>query len=310
MINFKDLETLFDSNDEYELQKRESAINFESPTNIQFTSGTTGYPKGATLSHFNIVNNGYYIGSNMNYTEKDKVIIPVPLYHCFGMVIGNLAAINFGAAMVYPSEGFDPKAALEAASVYGGTSLYGVPTMFIAMLEEYQKNKQKYDISKLRTGFVAGSGVPDVLVYRAVDELGLKEFTHGYGQTETSPVITMSSAFDPLEKKAKTVGKAMPHIELKIVNPETGKIAKLGEPGEICARGYAVMTGYYNDQSKTEETIDKLGWIHTGDLGQFDEDGFIKIIGRSKDMIIRGGENIYPKELEDFLMRHPNVSDA
>eukprot|EP00347_Sterkiella_histriomuscorum_P002696 403367160 len=311
MINFKDLETLSDSNDEYELQKRERSIDFEkSYKHIIHIWQLQGYPKGATLSHFNILNNAYYLGLGMRNTPEDKIIIPVPLYHCFGMVIGNLCALNFGSTMVYPSEGFDPKASLEAVTKYKGTSLYGVPTMFIAMLEEYKKNPSAYDISTLRTGFIAGSGVPEVLVHRIENELGIKEFTHGYGLTECSPVVSMSTAHDPLAKKAQTVGRTMPHVELKIINPETSQTLKWGEPGEVCARGYGVMTGYFNDQEKSKDTICPKGWLRTGDLGQFDEDGFLKIIGRSKDMIIRGGENIYPREIEEFFMSHSNVLDV
>ncbi|CDW82735.1 amp-binding domain protein [Stylonychia lemnae] len=309
MINFEDLYELYDSNDDYQLQLREKEIDFESPTNIQFTSGTTGYPKGATLSHFGILNNAYNIGSFMRLTSKDKIIIPVPLYHCFGMVIGNLCALNYGAAMIYPSESFDAKAALECTTQYKATTLYGVPTMFIAMIEEYIKNKDKYDISHLRTGFISGSGVPEALMDKIRDVFNIQQMTQGYGQTECSPVVTQSEANDKHEKKSKTVGRATPHVEVKIVNPETGKIVPMGDAGEVCARGYLVMNGYWNDEKKTKDTIDERGWIKTGDLGQFDEDGFLKIIGRSKDMIIRGGENIYPKELEEYFMKHPNVYD-
>ena len=311
MLNFNDLYSIATDEDTNELLQREKAINFEDATNIQFTSGTTGYPKGATLSHFNILNNGQYNGYFQEFTDKDRICIPVPLYHCFGMVIGNLAALNYGAAMVYPSDSFDPAATLEAVTKYKCTSVYGVPTMFIAYLEEYGKNKVKYDVSSLRTGFIAGSSAPEALMNRISSEFGLKNYNlvQGYGMTELSPVVTISNKHDSQFKKATTVGRAGPHCEIKIAHPETGKIMPWGEPGEICARGYAVMKGYWGDDQKTKESIID-GWMHTGDLGLIDNEGYIKIIGRAKDMIIRGGENIYPREIEEFLMKHPNVADA
>ena len=245
----------------------------------------------------------------MELTDKDKVCIPVPLYHCFGMVIGNLAALNYGAAMVYPSEAFDPVSTLETITKHQCTAVYGVPTMFIAYLEEYGKNKEKYDVKSLRTGFIAGSSAPEALMNRISEEFGIQNLTQGYGMTETSPVITISHKDDSKFKKATTVGRAGPHVEIKIAHPETHQILPWGEPGEVCARGYAVMKGYWGDEKKTKESIID-GWMHTGDLGQIDDQGFIKIIGRSKDLIIRGGENIYPREIEEFLMKHPNVVDA
>lgn len=245
----------------------------------------------------------------MELTDKDALCIPVPLYHCFGMVIGNLAALNYGAAMVYPSESFDPATALEAVTQHKCTALYGVPTMFIAYLEEYNKNRQKYDVSSLRTGFIAGSSAPEALMHRISKELGISNLVQGYGMTETSPVVTISSKTDSSHKKATTVGRAGPQCEIKIAHPETHQILPWGEPGEICARGYAVMKGYWGDEKKTKESIID-GWMHTGDLGLIDEEGYIKIIGRAKDMMIRGGENIYPREIEEYLMKHPNVADA
>lgn len=242
----------------------------------------------------------------MELTDQDRLCIPVPLYHCFGMVIGSLSCLNYGAAMVYPSEAFDPAAALETVTKHKCTGLFGVPTMFIAYLEEYNKNKAKYDVSSLRTGFIAGSSAPEAMMHRIVKELGISNLTQGYGMTETSPVITISHKTDSSFKKATTVGRAGPHCEVKIVNPETLQIVPWGEPGEICARGYTVMKGYWGDEKKTQESVIN-GWMHTGDLGIFDEEGYVKIIGRAKDLIIRGGENIYPREIEEYLMKHPNV---
>ena len=245
----------------------------------------------------------------MGITHKDIIVVPVPLYHCFGMVIGNLVGVNSGATLVYPSEGFDPVASLEAVTKYRATALYGVPTMFIAYLEEYSKRKDKYDLSQLRTGFISGSGCPEALMQRIHTELGITELSSGYGMTELSPVVTVLDRNDPLSKKALTVGRAMPHTELKIVDPETMETLPWGETGEICSRGYSVMKGYFNDEAKSKESMIN-GWMMTGDLGHFDEDGYLKLIGRAKDMIIRGGENIYPREIEEYFMKHPLISDV
>jgi fatty-acyl-CoA synthase len=279
-------------------------LQFDDPINIQFTSGTTGAPKGATLTHHNILNNGYFIGEAQRLTDRDRVCIPVPLYHCFGMVLGNLACITHGAAMVYPSEGFDPLATLQAVEAERCTALYGVPTMFIAELGHPEfKN---FDLTSLRTGIMAGSPCPIEVMKRCVAEMHMDEVTIAYGMTETSPVSTQTSHDDPLERRVSTVGRIHPHVEIKIVDAD-GRIVPPGISGELCTRGYSVMLGYWGDEERTAEAIDRGGWMHTGDLATLDEDGYCNIVGRIKDMVIRGGENVYPREIEEFLFRHPKI---
>ena len=279
-------------------------LQFDDPINIQFTSGTTGMPKGATLTHHNILNNGFFIGKAQKLSDRDRVCIPVPLYHCFGMVLGNLACITHGAAMVYPSEGFEPLATLEAVAAERCTALYGVPTMFIAELGH--PDFKRFDLSSLRTGIMAGSPCPIEVMKRCVSEMNMSEVTIAYGMTETSPVSTQTSAEDPLERRVATVGRVHPHVEIKIVDAE-GRIVPPGQPGELCTRGYSVMLGYWGDEERTAEAIDRAGWMHTGDLATLDEEGYCNIVGRIKDMVIRGGENVYPREIEEFLFRHPKV---
>ncbi len=279
-------------------------LQFDDPINIQFTSGTTGAPKGATLTHHNILNNGYFIGEAMRLTGRDRVCIPVPLYHCFGMVLGNLACITHGAAMVYPAEGFDPLTTLEAVEAERCTALYGVPTMFIAELGHPEF--KRFDLSSLRTGIMAGSPCPIEVMKRCISEMNMREVTIAYGMTETSPVSTQTSCDDPLERRVATVGRVHPHVEIKVVDGE-GRIVPPGTSGEFCTRGYSVMLGYWGDEERTAEAIDFAGWMHTGDLATIDEDGYCNIVGRIKDMVIRGGENVYPREIEEFLFRHPKV---
>jgi fatty-acyl-CoA synthase len=279
-------------------------LQFDDPINIQFTSGTTGTPKGATLTHHNILNNGFFIGEAMQLTDRDRVCIPVPLYHCFGMVLGNLACITHGAAMVCPSEGFDPLATLEAVAAERCTALYGVPTMFIAELGHAEF--KRFDLSSLRTGIMAGSPCPIEVMKRCVSEMNMGEVTIAYGMTETSPVSTQTSAEDSLERRVSTVGRVHPHVEIKIVDAE-GRIVPPGTPGELCTRGYSVMLGYWGDEERTAEAIDRAGWMHTGDLASIDSEGYCNIVGRIKDMVIRGGENVYPREIEEFLFRHPAI---
>jgi fatty-acyl-CoA synthase len=279
-------------------------LQFDDAINIQFTSGTTGAPKGATLTHHNILNNGFFIGEAQRLTDRDRVCIPVPLYHCFGMVLGNLACITHGAAMVYPSEGFDPLATLEAVEAERCTALYGVPTMFIAELGHPEF--KRFDLRSLRTGIMAGSPCPIEVMRRCVGEMHMAEVTIAYGMTETSPVSFQTSAEDPLERRVSTVGRIHPHVEVKIVDAE-GRIVPPGVPGELCTRGYSVMLGYWNDPEKTAEAIDRARWMHTGDLATLDAEGYCNIVGRIKDMVIRGGENVYPREIEEFLFRHPKI---
>jgi fatty-acyl-CoA synthase len=279
-------------------------LQFDDPINVQFTSGTTGVPKGATLTHHNILNNGYFIGEAQRLTDRDRICIPVPLYHCFGMVLGNLACITHGAAMVYPSEGFDPFATLEAVEAEHCTGLYGVPTMFIAELGHPEF--KRFDLSSLRTGIMAGSPCPIEVMKRCVSEMNMSEVTIAYGMTETSPVSTQTSYDDPLERRVGTVGRIHPHVEIKIVDTD-GRIVPPNTPGELCTRGYSVMLGYWDDEGRTAEVIDRAGWMHTGDLATLDEDGYCNIVGRIKDMVIRGGENVYPREVEEFLFRHPGI---
>ncbi|MEJ1128661.1 AMP-binding protein [Variovorax sp. CCNWLW225] len=278
------------------------------PINIQFTSGTTGFPKGATLTHRNILNNGFFIGECMKLSPIDKLCIPVPLYHCFGMVLGNLACLTHGSAIVYPNDGFDPLTVLETVQAEKCTGLHGVPTMFIAELDH--PRFKEFDLSTLRTGIMAGSPCPIEVMKRVVNEMHLSEITIAYGMTETSPVSCQSSTDTPLDKRVSTVGTVQPHIEVKIVDPETGGIVPTGQSGELCTRGYSVMHGYWEDEPKTREAIDAEHWMHTGDLATMDAEGYVNIVGRIKDLVIRGGENIYPREIEEFLYRHPKVQDV
>ncbi len=293
---------------ERELADRESRLQFDDPINIQYTSGTTGFPKGATLSHHNILNNGYLVGEMIRYTEQDRVCIPVPFYHCFGMVMGNLACSSHGACMVVPGEAFDPLATLEAIAVERCTSLYGVPTMFIAQLAHPRFNE--FDLSSLRTGIMAGSPCPVEVMKQVQSLMHMPEVTICYGMTETSPVSTQSSWNDPLDRRVSTVGRVHPHVEIKIVDPESGAIVTRGVSGELCTRGYSVMIGYWGNEEATRDAIDTAGWMHTGDLATADEEGYVNIVGRLKDMIIRGGENIYPREVEEYVYTHPAVLDV
>jgi fatty-acyl-CoA synthase len=293
---------------EQELTRRESGLQFDDAINIQYTSGTTGFPKGATLSHHNILNNGYLVGEMIKYTEQDRVCIPVPFYHCFGMVMGNLACSSHGACMVVPGEAFDPLATLETIAAERCTSLYGVPTMFIAQLSHPRFSE--FDLSSLRTGIMAGSPCPVEVMKRVQSSMHVPEVTICYGMTETSPVSTQSSWDDPLERRISTVGRVHPHVEIKIVDPETGAIVPRGVPGELCTRGYSVMLGYWGNEDATREAIDEAGWMHTGDLATADAEGYVNIVGRIKDMIIRGGENVYPREIEEYLYTHPGVLDV
>jgi fatty-acyl-CoA synthase len=290
------------------LWEREALLQFDDPINIQYTSGTTGFPKGATLSHHNILNNGFFIGEGCGYTEADRVCIPVPLYHCFGMVLGNLACTTHGAAMVYPAEAFEPEATLAAVQAERCTSLYGVPTMFIATLEHPRFGD--FDLTSLRTGIMAGSPCP-VEVMKAVQaDMHMDEVTICYGMTETSPVSFQTGTGDPVDKRVATVGKIHPHVEVKVVDPDSGRVVGRGTTGELCTRGYVVMLGYWENPQATTEAIDQAGWMHTGDLATLDADGYANIVGRIKDMVIRGGENIYPREVEEFLYQHPAVGDV
>ena len=291
-----------------ELAGREGELQFDEAINIQYTSGTTGFPKGATLSHHNILNNGFFIGEYLGYDEQDRVCIPVPFYHCFGMVLGNLACTTHGATMVVPAEGFDPLASMEAVQEERCTALYGVPTMFIAELDH--PDFGRFDFSTLRTGIMAGSPCPVEVMKKVQSRMNMTEVTICYGMTETSPVSTQSTTDDPLDKRVATVGRVHPHVEIKIVDPVTGRVVPRGEPGELCSRGYMVMLGYWDNETATREAVDAARWMHTGDLATMDADGYISIVGRIKDMVIRGGENIYPREIEEFLYTHPDVADV
>jgi fatty-acyl-CoA synthase len=285
-----------------------ATLTADDPINIQYTSGTTGFPKGATLSHHNILNNGYFVGELCGYTEADRICLPVPFYHCFGMVMGNLAATTHGACMVIPAPAFDPSATLAAVAGERCTSLYGVPTMFIAELAEPEF--AHHDLSSLRTGIMAGSPCPVEVMKQVIDRMGMTEVSICYGMTETSPVSTQTRRDDSVDRRVSTVGRVGPHLEVKIVDPETGYTAPRGEPGELCTRGYSVMLGYWEQPDKTAEVIDAARWMHTGDLGVMDSDGYVSITGRIKDMVIRGGENVYPREIEEFLYTHPDILDA
>lgn len=290
-----------------ELDKISTQLNPYEPINIQFTSGTTGSPKGATLSHHNIVNNGYLVTKTINFSEKDRLLIPVPLYHCFGMVMGVLGCASFGAAMIFPAEAFEPNSVLKAIETERCTALYGVPTMFVAELESPEF--KTYDLSSMRTGIMAGAPCPIEIMKRVVTEMNMPEVTIAYGMTETSPVSFQSAVNDSLEKRVSTVGRIHPHLEVKLID-SNGEITPIGTQGELCTKGYSVMLGYWNDDERTKASIDSDGFMHTGDLATFDEEGFCNIVGRVKDMVIRGGENIYPREIEEFLFQHPKIQQV
>jgi fatty-acyl-CoA synthase len=284
------------------------ALDPDDPINIQYTSGTTGFPKGATLSHHNILNNGFFVGELLGYTEQDRICIPVPFYHCFGMVMGNLAATSHGAAMIIPAPSFDPEATLRAVQAERCTSLYGVPTMFIAELAV--PGFADYDVSSLRTGVMAGSPCPVEVMKQVIERMGMTEVSICYGMTETSPVSAQTRIDDSVQRRVSTVGRAGPHLEVKVIDPESGRVVPRGTQGELCTRGYSVMLGYWDQPDKTAEVIDQARWMHTGDIAVMDDDGYLSITGRIKDMVIRGGENIYPREVEEFLYTHPDILDA
>ena len=285
-----------------------ATLSFDDPINIQYTSGTTGFPKGATLSHHNILNNGFFVAEGCRYTDQDRVCIPVPLYHCFGMVLGNLGCTTHGATMVYPAPAFDPVATLAAVEAERCTSLYGVPTMFIAQLNHPEFHR--FDLSSLRTGIMAGSPCPVETMKQCISAMHMDEVTIAYGMTETSPVSTQTAADDPIDARVGSVGRVHPHVEIKVVDPDSGLVVEQGVTGEFCTRGYSVMLGYWNEVEKTAQAIDAAGWMHTGDLATMDEHGYANIVGRIKDMIIRGGENVYPREIEEFLYTHPDIVDV
>jgi fatty-acyl-CoA synthase len=297
-----------ESVDDAERARRQAALQFDDPINIQYTSGTTGFPKGATLTHHNILNNGFFVGEGCRYTEEDRVCVPVPFYHCFGMVMGNLGATSHGACIVVPGPAFEAPAVLETVQAERCTSLYGVPTMFIAELE--YPDFGSYDLSSLRTGIMAGSPCPIEVMRRVIERMHMDDVTICYGMTETSPVSTQTGADDPLERRVGTVGRVHPHVEVKVVEPGSGDIVPIGETGELLTRGYSVMLGYWDDEERTAEAIDRSHWMHTGDLATMDDEGYLRIVGRSKDMVIRGGENVYPREVEEFLYGHPDISDV
>ncbi|HNT37588.1 MAG TPA: AMP-binding protein [Rubrivivax sp.] len=307
MLNFDELMQPPSAAELAQLQELGARLQFDDAINIQFTSGTTGNPKGATLSHHNILNNGFFVGEAIGMKEGDRICIPVPLYHCFGMVMGNLGCLTHGATMVYPAESFEPLATLQTIAEERCAALYGVPTMFIAALDH--PRFADFDLASLRTGIMAGSPCPVEVMRRVIDRMHMREVTIAYGMTETSPVSFQSSTDDPIERRVATVGRIHPHCEVKIVDGD-GRVVPRGAPGELCTRGYSVMLGYWDDEVKTAEAIDKSGWMHTGDLATIDADGYCNIVGRIKDMVIRGGENVYPREVEEFLYRHPKVRDV
>ncbi|HEU4977886.1 MAG TPA: AMP-binding protein [Solirubrobacteraceae bacterium] len=290
------------------LRARGASLSFDDPINIQYTSGTTGFPKGATLSHHNILNNGFFVTDLLGFTEADRVCLPVPFYHCFGMVMGNLGATTHGSCIVIPAPSFEPGATLAAVAGERCTALYGVPTMFIAQLAH--PDLPSLDLGALRTGIMAGSPCPIEVMRRVVEEMGMREVSICYGMTETSPVSTQTRRDDPLERRVGSVGRVGPHVEVQVVDPATGLTVLRGEPGELCTRGYSVMLGYWDDPERTADAIDAAGWMHTGDLARMDDDGYLNIVGRIKDMVIRGGENVYPREIEEFLYTHPDVADV
>lgn len=307
MLNFGELLTPPNHDEKESLAKLGATLKADEPINIQFTSGTTGMPKGATLTHRNILNNGFFVGEAIRLTDRDRICVPVPLYHCFGMVMANLGALTHGAALVYPAEAFDPLAVLQAVSQERCTTLYGVPTMFIGVLDHPEFST--FDVSSLRTGIMAGSPCPIEVMKRVISQLHMNEVTIAYGMTETSPVSTQTGHDDSLDRRVSTVGRVQPHVEIKIVDSD-GNTVPCGTPGEFCTRGYSIMRGYWGDIAKTAEAVDGEGWMHTGDLATMDEDGYCNIVGRIKDMVIRGGENVYPREIEEFLYRHPRIKDV
>lgn len=307
MFNFADICAAGGDDESARLEELKSELRPDDPINIQFTSGTTGNPKGATLTHCNILNNGYLTGAGMRLTPADRLCMPVPLYHCFGMVLGNLACFAHGATVVYPSEVFDPLSTLQAVETERCTALHGVPTMFITELAHPEF--EKFDLSTLRTGVMAGAPCPVDVMKRVISDMNMKHILIGYGQTEVSPINHLTLPEDPVEKRVETVGRAVPWVEIKLVDDQ-GRVVPIGEKGEVCTRGYSVMLGYWNDEEQTRETIDEARWLHSGDLGIMDEEGYLRIVGRIKDMIIRGGENIYPREVEEFLYTHPKIKEV
>jgi fatty-acyl-CoA synthase len=307
MHNFDALPDLAETEHRRRLAEIAGRLRSDDPINIQFTSGTTGAPKGATLTHRNILNNGFFVGEAMNFSERDRLCIPVPFYHCFGMVMGNLNCVTHGSTMVIPNDGFDPERTLRAVAEEKCTALYGVPTMFIAELDH--PDFPNYDLSSLRTGIMAGAPCPVEVMKRVVRDMHMDEITIAYGMTETSPVSFQSSIDDPIERRVSTVGRIHPHVEVKVID-DNGRTVPRGERGELCTRGYLVMRGYWGDEAQTAKAIDTEGWMHTGDLGVIDEDGFCRIVGRLKDMVIRGGENIYPREVEEFLFGFEKIQDV
>lgn len=306
-FDFKQIPALASTKDHQRIENLSDQLQFDDPINIQFTSGTTGFPKGATLTHFNVLNNGYFTGEGLKLSSNDKLCVPVPLYHCFGMVLSNVAALTHGTALVYPAEAFDPLTVLETVEAERCTALHGVPTMFIAELGH--PRFKEFDLSSLRTGIMAGSPCPIEVMRRVVEEMHCNEMIIAYGMTETSPIITLSETDDPIEKQVTTVGRIFPHVEVKIID-DIGRIVVPGETGELLARGYNVMQGYWDDPDLTAESIDVAGWMHTGDLATMDVEGFCNIVGRVKDMVIRGGENIYPREIEEYLYRYSKINDV
>lgn len=306
-FDFKQIPALASTKDHQRIENLSDQLQFDDPINIQFTSGTTGFPKGATLTHFNVLNNGYFTGEGLKLSSNDKLCVPVPLYHCFGMVLSNVAALTHGTALVYPAEAFDPLTVLETVEAERCTALHGVPTMFIAELGH--PRFKEFDLSSLRTGIMAGSPCPIEVMRRVVEEMHCNEMIIAYGMTETSPIITLSETDDPIEKQVTTVGRIFPHVEVKIID-DIGRIVAPGETGELLARGYNVMQGYWDDPDLTAESIDVAGWMHTGDLATMDAEGFCNIVGRVKDMVIRGGENIYPREIEEYLYRYSKINDV
>jgi fatty-acyl-CoA synthase len=291
-----------------QLAERMATLSFDDAINIQYTSGTTGFPKGATLSHHNILNNGFFVAETIHYTEEDRVCLPVPFYHCFGMVMGNLGCTSHGSTIVIPAPGFDPVATLQSVAAERCTSLYGVPTMFIAMLDH--PSFGQHDLTSLRTGIMAGSPCPVEVMKRVIAEMNMSEVSICYGMTETSPVSTQTRSDDSIERRVSTVGRVMPHVEVKVIDPDTGLTLPRDQPGEFCTRGYSVMLGYWDEPVKTSESIDASGWMHSGDIGVMDSAGYVNIVGRIKDLVIRGGENVYPREVEEFLYAHPAIADV
>ena len=307
MLNFADVCTRGTEIDVQQLKKLSAELMPDDPINIQFTSGTTGSPKGATLSHCNILNNAYLAAKTMRLTERDKLCIPVPLYHCFGMVLGTLSCLSTASTAVFPSPSFDPQQTLETVEKEKCTALHGVPTMFITALD--LPTFKTFDLSSLRTGIMAGATCPEAVMKRVMDDMHMKHILIGYGQTELSPLNHMTSPDDSIRQRIETVGRAVPRIEIKIADTQ-GKVVPIGQKGEICTRGYSVMLGYWNDEAKTKETIDEARWLHSGDIGIMDEEGYVRVVGRTKDMVIRGGENIYPREIEEFLYTHPKIQEV